>query len=119
LAGLSRSNSGDRPLSRSALFSLLLGLLAVVTLPAAILYAEKGDRITLLESSVAIVPAFVLAIGAVYLARKARRDIDRTLGRMKGSKLALTGRILGYIALYMAVTASISVATYYVLRQIA
>ena len=106
-------------MSKSALFALLLGLVAVVTLPAAILYAEKGERITLLESSVAIIPTFVLAIAAVYLARRARRDIDRTLGRMKGSKLALTGRVLGYIALYMAVTASISVATYYVLRQIA
>jgi drug/metabolite transporter (DMT)-like permease len=106
-------------LSKSALFAVLLGLVAVVTLPAAILYAEKGDRITLLESSVAIIPTFVLAIAAVYLARRARRDIDRTLGRMKGSKLALVGRILGYIALYVAVTASISVATYYVLRQIA
>jgi len=119
LAGLSRSNSADRPLSKSALVAVLLGLVAVVTLPAAILYAEKGDRITLLESSVAIIPTFVLAIAAVYLARRARRDIDRTLGRMKGSKLALVGRILGYIALYVAVTASISVATYYVLRQIA
>jgi hypothetical protein len=96
-----------------------LGLAAVVTLPAAIIFAEKGDRITLLESSVAIIPAFLLAVAAVYLARRARRGIDRTLGRVKGSKLAQTGRILGYIALYMAVTASISVATYYVLRQIA
>ena len=96
-----------------------MGLAAVVTLPAAILLAEKGDRITLLESSVAIIPAFVLSIGAIYLARRARRGIDRTLGRMKGSRLAQTGRILGYVALYMAVTASISVATYYVLRQIA
>lgn len=119
MAALTRSNSDDRPLSTSAVLALLLGLVAVVTLPTAILYAEKGDRITLLESSIAIVPAFVFAIGAVYLARRARRAIDRTLGRVKGSKLATGGRILGYIALYMAVTASISVATYYVLRQIA
>jgi predicted ABC-type sugar transport system permease subunit len=119
LASLTRSNSDERPLSTSALFALLLGLAAVATLPAAILYAEKGGRITLLESSVAIVPAFILALGAVFLARRARQTIDRTLGRVKGSKLALIGRILGYVALYMAVTASISVATYYVLRQIA
>jgi hypothetical protein len=119
LAALTRSDSEDRPLSTSALFALLLGLAAVVILPAAILYAEKGDRITLLESSVSIIPVFAFAIGAVYLARRARRAIDRTLGRMKGSRLAQIGRILGYVGLYMAVTASISVATYYVLRQIA
>jgi hypothetical protein len=98
---------------------VLLGLVAVATLPAAILFAERWDRITLLESAVAIAPAFVLALAAVLLGRKARRAIDGTLGRVRGHKLASLGRLLGYLALYMVVTASISVATYYVLRQIA
>jgi hypothetical protein len=98
---------------------VLLGLAAVATLPAAVLFAERWDRITLLESSVAIAPAFVLALAAVVLARRARRAIELTLGRARGSKLALIGRLLGYLALYIAVTASISVATYYVLRQLA
>jgi hypothetical protein len=99
--------------------SVLIGLAAVATLPAAILFAERWDRITLLESAVAIVPAFLLGFGAVLLGRRARRGIDRTLGRARGSRLALVGRILGYLALYLAATASVSVATYYVLRQIA
>jgi hypothetical protein len=103
----------------SAVSSAVLGLAAVATLPAAIVFAEKWDRITLLESSVAIAPAFVLALAAVVLARRARRAIELTLGRARGSKLALAGRLLGYLALYIAVTAAISVATYYVLRQIA
>jgi hypothetical protein len=98
---------------------VLLGLVAVATLPAAILFAERWERITLLESSVAIVPAFVLGLAAVFLGRRARRSIDRTLGRVRGYKLAAVGRFFGYLALYMALTASISVATYYVLRQIA
>jgi hypothetical protein len=119
LAGLTRSNNGERPRSWSALLSALLGLAGVATLPAAILFAEKWERITLLESSVAIVPAFVLGFAAVYLGRRAKAAIDRTLGRIKGEKLAAVGRILGYLTLYLAVTASISVATYYVLRQIA
>jgi hypothetical protein len=119
LVALTRSSSEDRPLSSSAVFSALLGLLAVATLPAAIIFAERWDRITLLESSVAIAPALVLALAAVLLSRRARRAIELTLGRVRGSKLALAGRLLGYLALYLAVTASISVATYYVLRQIA
>jgi hypothetical protein len=98
---------------------VLLGLVAVATLPAAILFAERWERITLLESSVAIAPAFILGLAAVFLGRRARQAIDRTLGRVRGYKLARVGRLLGYLALYMAVTASISVATYYVLRQIA
>ena len=98
---------------------MVFGLLGVATLPAAILFAEKWERITLLESSVAIVPAFVFGVAAVYLGRRARAAIDRSLGRVRGNKLAKTGRILGYLTLYMALTASISVVTYYVLRQIA
>ena len=98
---------------------MVFGLLGVATLPAAILFAEKWERITLLESSVAIAPAFVFGVAAVYLGRRARAAIDRSLGRVRGRKLAKTGRILGYLTLYMALTASISVVTYYVLRQIA
>ena len=106
-------------MSSSAVFSALLGLAAIATLPGAILAAERFEVVTLLEASVAIVPAFVLGLAAVLLGRRAKRAIDRTLGRARGYKLALIGRILGYITLYMAATASISVATYYVLRQIA
>ena len=114
-----RSDSDDRPISVSAIFSVLVGLVALATLPAAIVAAEVFDLLTLLQSSVAIAPTFVLALTAIYLGRRARRTIERTLGRVRGYKLALVGRILGYLALYVAVTAAISVATYYVLRQIA
>ena len=114
-----RSDSDDRPISLSAIFSVLVGLVALATLPAAIVAAEVFDLLTLLQSSVAIAPTFVLALTAIYLGRRARRTIERTLGRVRGYKLALVGRILGYMALYIAVTASISLATYYVLREIA
>ena len=97
---------------------MLLGLVALATLPAAVFVAEQLDRVTLLRASVGIVPAFVLALLAIYLGRRARQTIERTLGRVKGYKLALAGRILGYMALYLALTATISVATYYVLREI-
>ncbi|HVD25175.1 MAG TPA: hypothetical protein VNB86_04200 [Gaiellaceae bacterium] len=97
---------------------MLVGLVALATLPAAVFVAEQLDRLTLLRASVAIIPAFALAFLAIYLGRRARKTIERTLGRVKGYKLALAGRILGYMALYLALTATISVATYYVLRQV-
>jgi hypothetical protein len=97
---------------------VLVGLVALATLPAAVFVAEQLDRLTLLRASVAIIPAFALAFLAIYLGRRARKTIERTLGRVKGYKLALAGRILGYMALYLALTATISVATYYVLRQV-
>ncbi|HET8652757.1 MAG TPA: hypothetical protein VFM13_09315 [Gaiellaceae bacterium] len=98
---------------------MLVGLAAVATIPAAIVAAEVYDVMTLLESSVSIPPAFVLSVAAVLLGRKARRDVERTLGRVRGGSLARIGRILGYVGLYLAVTAAISVATYYVLREFA
>jgi predicted membrane channel-forming protein YqfA (hemolysin III family) len=119
LAGLTRSSNERRPVSLSAVFSVLVGLAAVATLPAAIAAAEVFELVTLLESSVAIAPAFVLALAAIVLGRMGRRKVERTLGRVRGSKLARTGRILGYLGLYVALTASISVATYYVLREVA
>jgi drug/metabolite transporter (DMT)-like permease len=119
LAGLTKSNSERRRVSAAAVFSVLVGLAAVATLPAAIVAAEMFDVVTLLESSVAIAPAFLLALIAVYLGRRARRTSERTLGRVRGHKLAFVGRMLGYLAMYLAVTASISVVTYYVLREIA
>ena len=103
----------------SAVLSVLVGLVAVVTIPAAVVAAEFYDVVTLLESSVSIAPAFVLAFLAILLGRRGRRQVERTLGRARGAKLAATGRILGYFALYLSVTAGISVATYYVLREFA
>ena len=98
---------------------MLVGLAAVAAIPAAVVAAEVYDVTTLLRSSVAIPPAFVLSVVAVLLGRKARRDVERTLGRTRGRKLATIGRVLGWVGLYLAVTAAISVATYYVLREFA
>ena len=98
---------------------MLVGLAAVATIPAAVVAAEFYDAATLLESAVSIAPAAILALVAVILGRRGRRQVEQTLGRARGASLAATGRILGYFALYLAATATISVATYYVLREFA
>ena len=100
--------------------SVLVGLAALATIPAAIVASEVFEWVTLLQSSVAIVPAYILSFGAIFLGRRARRTDRPNARSCQGSyKLALVGRILGYMALYVALTASISVATYYVLRHFA
>jgi len=99
--------------------SVLVGVVAVAVLPAAIAAAEFLEVATLLESAVAIAPAAVLAVAAIYLGIRGRRHVERTLGRARGAGLARAGRILGWIGLYLAVTATISVATYYMLREFA
>ena len=98
---------------------MLFGLAGVAAIPAAVIAAEFYDVVTLLQSAVSIPPAFVLSLTAVFLGRRGRRDVERTLGRTRGRSAAAVGRILGYIGLYLAVTAGISVATYYVLREFA
>jgi hypothetical protein len=99
--------------------SVPVGLVAVATIPAAVVAAEFYDVTTLLESAVSIAPAAILAFIAIWLGRRGRRQVERTLGRTRGAALARIGRILGYVALYLAVTAGISLATYYVLREFA
>jgi hypothetical protein len=118
LAVPTKSDS-DRPISASAVLAVLVGLAAVATIPAAVVAAEFYDAATLLESAVSIAPAGVFAVVAIILGRRGRRQVERTLGRARGGSLAAIGRILGYFALYLAVTATISVATYYVLREFA
>jgi hypothetical protein len=98
---------------------VLLGLAGAAAIPAAVIAAERYEVMTLLESAVAIPFAFVLSVGAILLGRKARRDVDRTLGRTRGAVLARVGRILGWTGVYLSVTATISVVTYYVLREFA
>ena len=98
---------------------MLFGLAGVAAIPAAVVAAEFYDVMTLLESAVSVPPAFVLSVIAIFLGRRARRQVERTLGRTRGGWLARVGRILGYLGLYLAVTAGISVATYYVLREFA
>jgi hypothetical protein len=99
--------------------SVLVGLAAVAAIPAAVVAAEFYSVRTLLESSVSIAPAAMLGIAAIMLGRRGRRHVERTIGRVRGGSFARIGRILGYFALYLTVTAGISVATYYVLREFA
>jgi hypothetical protein len=98
---------------------VLVGLAAVAAIPAAVVAAEFFSVRTLLESAVSIAPAAVLGIAAIVLGRRGRQHVERTIGRARGRSLARIGRILGYFALYLAVTAGISVATYYLLREFA
>ena len=117
LEGLTRS-SKPAPNGR-ARASLLLGLLAAAALPAAVAVAETSELLRLIEASVAIPVALFLGVAAVVLARRARRRVERTLGRVGGSRLAGVGRALGMLGIALALAGSIAVAFDLVLRRIA
>ncbi len=77
-----------------------------------------SDRFDLLDAWVAIVPAALLGLWSLMLARGARLRVERTLGRARGLRLARLGRILGLLGIYLAATACVSLAVYAVLQRL-
>ena len=56
--------------------------------------------------------AFILGVAAVQVARKARRRLERTLGRAGGAGAARAGRLLGWLGIYLALIGTISLTVY-------
>jgi hypothetical protein len=107
------SSSNERPQgNKSAPFSVLLGLLSLATLPAAVIVARESDELTLVQAGLAVPLAALLAIGALWLARRARRRADRTLDRVGGRGAARVGKLLGGLGLYVAATAALALGVY-------
>ena len=88
----------------------------MAALPAAVVVSEQVGAISLVQAGAAIPVAAVLAVAAIVLARRARRRAERTLGRVGGERTARVGRILGWLGLYLAATATIALASYAVLE---
>jgi hypothetical protein len=117
LDGLTRSSKPE-PNGR-ARASLLLGLVAAAALPTAIAVAELSELWRLIEASAAIPVALASGVSAVVLARRARRRVERTLGRVGGSRVAGLGRALGLLGIALALAGAIAVGFDLVLRRIA
>jgi hypothetical protein len=98
---------------------VLVGLLAVATMPVAVFLTRYFEQYELLDAAFAIPVGMALGVGAVALARRARRRIERTLGRARGRRAAATGRLLGLLGFCVAATAAISVGTYALLTVLA
>lgn len=90
----------------------MLALLALAAIPIAAAVTESRSDLRLVHAGVAVPVAAVLAIAAIRLARRARLRLERTLGRAGGERTARAGRILGWLALYLALIASISLGVY-------
>jgi hypothetical protein len=113
-APTSSSNNGPRRRNRAAGFSVLLGVLAVLAIPVAILVTDVRNDLRLLHAGVAVPVAAILGIIAIRLARRARRRLERTLGRAGGAVTARLGRIFGWLGLYLALIGAIALGFYYV-----
>ena len=97
LLGRCIGSSRPSPRSRSASWSRTTGTTCGSSMPA--------TRVPV---------AAVLGFVAIRLARRARRRLERTVGRAGGAVPARLGRILGWLGLYLALIGAIALAFYYV-----
>jgi hypothetical protein len=101
-----------------ALWAFLLALLALGVLLGAAAAARLMSQVGLVEAVPAVPLALVLALASFSLARRARFDHQRTLGRTGGAGLAAVARGLGTVALIVALTAALALAVFAVLTVV-
>jgi len=89
----------------------------VLVVPAAIAATHYRD-LELLKAGWAAIPAFLLGLVALWLARAARRRSERTIGRVGGRRVTRLGRFLGAVGIYIALAAALSVGVYELLNRL-
>lgn len=92
--------------------ALALGLAAIATLPVAMEVASRSKRIALLDTAYAIPLAFVLALVALLMARRARRNLRWLQLREGGTGVATTALVVAAVALCITIAAALSVGFY-------
>ena len=97
-----------------AFWSVVLGLLATLAIPAAVVYADRSPRVELIWAGVAVPVAALLGLAALGAARAGRRRAQLTL-RRSGARTAVVGRFLGLFGLLFAGTGTISLVVYAIL----
>ena len=89
-----------------------MGLLGVLTLPAAIEVARRSKRIDLLHAGYAIPLALLLGLVALGMARRAKRNLQWVQLREGGTGIATVAVVVGALAFCLAVAAALSVGFY-------
>ena len=103
-----RSNRG------AARAAVVLGALAVLTIPAGVIAAQLAARLRLLETLYVAVPtACVLGLLALWASRRARLNAARTLSAAGGVGFA---RIVAWAGAYAGITGALALAVYGILR---
>ena len=92
--------------------ALILGLVGLAVLPAAIEVARRSKRVGLLDAAYAIPLAFVLALVAVVMARRARRNLKWLQLREGRTTIATLAVLVGALTLCLSLAAALSVGFY-------
>jgi hypothetical protein len=95
-----------------AWIALVFAVASLLTLPAAIEVARSSKQVGLLDAGWAIPIAFLLALVAVVMARRARMNLRWLAIREGGTRVASAAVILSTLALCLAITAALSIGFY-------
>jgi hypothetical protein len=98
-----------------AAWGLVTAVLAFGVLAGAVVGARSFEEVGLYEAVGAVPVAGLLALISLSLARRARWEHQRTLGRAGGTGVATLARMLGTVALLIALTAALALVVYAVL----
>jgi hypothetical protein len=98
-----------------AIWAFALAVLSLGVFGGTALLEYREQEIRLEHALVAVPLALILALVAVVLARRARVDHERTLGRSGSRGFIALGRLLGTFALLLALTAALSLVVFAVL----
>ena len=102
----------------NAVWALLTALLALAVLVGAAAAARLLSQVGLVEAVPAVPIGLLLAVASLSLARRARFESQRSLGRVGGGGLVTAARGLGTLALIVAVTAALALAVFAVLTLV-
>lgn len=95
-----------------AVAAVIVGVLAVATMPVAILGTRYSESYDLLHAALAIPLGLLLGGLAVGLGRGALRHDDLRLGRAGRRGVARVGRALGVLGIALASTCLVALAVY-------
>lgn len=111
---------GERPRASNhrASLGVLIGLVAVLAVPAAIAIARQSPSISLIDAAWGIPVAAALGLLAHGFSNLAGLRIQWTVGRAGGEGRARAARALGTLAICIAITAAISVGVYELLLRL-
>jgi hypothetical protein len=110
--------STTRSSNHRASLAVLLGLVAVVVVPAAVAVAHQTAGVSLLDAAYAIPVAAATGLAALLFARGAAGRIRRTLERAGGAGRARLARILGVAGICFALSGAIAVGFYELLLRL-
>ncbi|MEO8289771.1 MAG: hypothetical protein ABI649_02095 [Gaiellaceae bacterium] len=101
-----------------AVWAFVTAVLALAVLVGGAVAARMSARVGLYEAIPAVPLGLVLAFASISLARRARFEHQRSLGRRGGGGLAAAARLLGGIALLVSATAALALGVFAVLTLV-